>query len=239
MKKLLHALLAAALGCASVLTARAQTQIETLNGTITPGNDENYCLLLFEANGIFTTAYLPVEQEYSESTFSVPVTVPVSGPVTEVATVLGVYGGNGGVNDTPLSVVMNPADATAATALATTNQGDATTLAEDEMVGPETFSTTFTGADEVTIFDDLEAGEPANLTDMENFVSANASEFLTLSNGEATGEVEPFAQPDPGYATFDLVVPEPGSFCLLLAGAVAWAGLAIRRCCCQDARWRA
>ena len=219
-----------AFGCLPFLSnAGAQTQMETLQGTVTPGNDENYCLLLFSANGIFTTAYLPVEQEYSESTFSVPVAVPVSGSVTEVATVLGVYGGNGGVNDTPLSVVMNAADATTATALATANQESATTLAADEMVGPNTFSSTFSGANEATLFSDLETGAPANLTAIENFVTANASEFLTLSNGDAAGEVEPFAQPDPGAATFTLVVPEPGSIWLLLAGATALAGWKAKR----------
>ena len=230
MKKSVCTLVAVLLAGASALTtSAAQTQTETLAGTITPGNDENYCMLLFSANGIVTTAYLPVEQEYGESTFSVPVTVPLSGAVTEVATVLGVYGGNGGVNDTPVSVVMNPAAATVATALSTANQEAATTLAQDEMVGPNTFASTFSGASEVNIFNDLETGAPANITDLENFVTTNASQLVTLGSGETGGEVEPFSQPDPGVATFELVVPEPGSFRLLLGGVGVLAGWAVRR----------
>jgi hypothetical protein len=208
--------------------AGAQTQTATLMGTVTPGNDEDYCILLFEANGFLTATYLPVEQEYGESSFSVPVTVPSSGAFTSVATVLGIYGGNGGVNDTPVSVVMNTADASIATALSMANQQAATNLAEDEMVGPETFASTFSGANQVTIFNDMESGAPANLMDLENFVTANASEMVTLGSGETGGAVVPFSQVDPGVATFELVVPEPGPSRLLLAaagGLVAFAAL--------------
>ncbi len=203
-------LLTATLGCLLVCGgARAQTQMETLTGTVVPGNDEDYCLLLFAANNVVTAQYLPVEQEAGDSTFSVPVAVPVAGSITEVATILSVYGGNGGVNDSPLAAVVNATTASAATA----------TAAANGMNGPETFSSTFSGADEVTLFSDLEKGDSPSLNALQTFFTGNASQFVTLTNGYGAGDVEAFSQINPGAATFELEVPEPGSGWLLLGGA--------------------
>lgn len=209
MRNLLRACLGVVLGCTSLWAAPDDTQTLTLKGTVTPGNDQNYCVFLFDANGTFSADYLPVEQEAGENSFTENVTVPIPASGTEVATVLSVFGGNGGTNDSPVSVVLNAA-AAASTSVA--NGAD----------GPTVFAMTFPGKTEVNIFNDLEDG---NFTDLERFMGANLSKFVTLDSGYAAGNVVAISQPNPGAATFDLV-PEPGTSWLVLLGAgaalVAW-----------------